>query len=189
MNKIIIDVETSGLPNLCSDLSTYKNIVQLSFSVLDSQNFEISTGNFIIKQKVAIPEEASRMHGITDAIAEERGIDFFKVMDILIPNMKLCEIIIGHNVAFDLNSMQAEYVKEGKEKPEVKLKVIDTMLEALKTGIFTHENGEKRWPKLTELYKYLFGEDFSDAHNSFADVRATKRCYIEMIKRKMIKIT
>ena len=37
-------------------------------------------------------------------------------------------------------------------------------------------------PTLTELHNHLFGVDFGDAHNATADVEATTRCFLELIR-------
>ena len=40
-------------------------------------------------------------------------------------------------------------------------------------------NGYK-YPQLNELYKKLFSQTFSDAHNSLADVKATYKCFFKL---------
>lgn len=47
--------------------------------------------------------------------------------------------------------------------------------------------GGYKYPKLQELYAKLFGENFTDAHDALADIRATKKCYFELIERGIIK--
>jgi len=39
-----------------------------------------------------------------------------------------------------------------------------------------------KWPKLQELHNHLFGESFEEAHNAMADIEATKKCFIELVK-------
>ncbi|MDZ7774594.1 MAG: DNA polymerase III subunit alpha [Bacteroidales bacterium] len=41
--------------------------------------------------------------------------------------------------------------------------------------------GYKR-PNLTELHQKLFGETFDEAHNATADVEATARCFLELVR-------
>ena len=38
-----------------------------------------------------------------------------------------------------------------------------------------------KWPKLSELHRKLFGEDFAEAHNAAADIQATERCFRELM--------
>ncbi len=43
-----------------------------------------------------------------------------------------------------------------------------------------------KWPKLKELHQILFDEPFADAHDALADVKATRRCYYELMARGII---
>lgn len=43
-----------------------------------------------------------------------------------------------------------------------------------------------KWPKLIELHRKLFGCDFEDAHDAMADITATKKCFFEMKRRRLI---
>ena len=44
-------------------------------------------------------------------------------------------------------------------------------------------HGEYKYPKLQELYRKLFGQSFSNAHDASADTEATKKCYFELKKK------
>ena len=46
--------------------------------------------------------------------------------------------------------------------------------------------GKYKWPNLSELYKKLFNDSFSEAHNASADVEATTRCFFELIRINVI---
>ena len=50
----------------------------------------------------------------------------------------------------------------------------------------TASNGQYKWPKLTELHEFLFGESFTGAHDALTDVKATARCFWELYKRRLI---
>jgi hypothetical protein len=43
-----------------------------------------------------------------------------------------------------------------------------------------------KWPKLTELYKKLFKEEF-EAHSAASDCEACYRCYVKMVEMGLIK--
>lgn len=51
---------------------------------------------------------------------------------------------------------------------------------------FGYKKGYK-WPKLTELYKTLFNEEFEGAHGALADIEATAKCFFELKKLGVIK--
>ena len=187
MKKIIIDTETNGLPSNYNDLYTYKNIVQISFMVIGVDNEEVARGNFIIKQDEDISKESSKIHGITNEIAESKGLDFFEVMGVILPFIDRIDAIIGHNIKFDLASIKSMYLRNNKDVPEIEKIVIDTMIVGSELGIFTGANNLPKWPKLSELYKHFFEEEFEDQHNSMGDVIATCKCFLELEKMGKIK--
>ena len=47
--------------------------------------------------------------------------------------------------------------------------------------------GKFKLPTLTELHEFLFSSPFHDAHNASADVEATARCFLELIRIKNFK--
>ncbi len=48
-------------------------------------------------------------------------------------------------------------------------------------------NFEQRRLNMTRLHEYLFGVGFTDAHSAKGDVEALHRCYVELIKRGVMK--
>jgi len=46
--------------------------------------------------------------------------------------------------------------------------------------------GGFKWPSLTELHQTLFGKTFAEAHNASADVEATARCFLELLRLEVI---
>src|SRR5699024_4576389 len=45
--------------------------------------------------------------------------------------------------------------------------------------------GRFKLPTLTELHEELFDEPFAEAHNATADVEATTRCFLELVRRRI----
>jgi len=43
-----------------------------------------------------------------------------------------------------------------------------------------------KFPKLEELHKVLFGCNFEGAHDALDDIKATERCFWELVKRNII---
>ena len=46
--------------------------------------------------------------------------------------------------------------------------------------------GKFKWPTLDELYNKLFQEGFDEAHNAAADVAATARCFLELLRLDIV---
>jgi DNA polymerase-3 subunit alpha len=65
-----------------------------------------------------------------------------------------------------------------------KLQILDTCTEqtASLCKLEGGKGGRYKLPTLSELHLFLFGEAFAEAHNATADVEATARCFLELIR-------
>lgn len=192
MTYLFFDTETTGLPKNynapSSDLENWScRLVQLSWIMRDDSRNLISQGDFIIKPEgFEIPKESSDVHGITTEIAMEKGLDLKKAVYYFLGACKMADVIIGHNVSYDMHVVGAELIRTwGKDYIE-SIPTIDTMRESVDFCKIPSKYGYK-FPKLMELYKKLFNREFENAHNSFADITATEECYWELRRLNIIQ--
>ncbi len=186
MKTVVFDLETSGIPakwmNYEKDFEQFPRIVSIAWKVND-----LATKHFIINQQgFSIPAEATAVHGITNEEAAASNHFLAHVLIAFIEDAKDANVVIGHNVYFDTSILKANLMRlinSGDFWPELypqlteilhRDKRVDTMQSTIK---FCGLNG--KWPKLTELHRKLFGEEFT-AHSSKHDVDATHRCYVEL---------
>jgi len=103
--------------------------------------------------------------------------------------MERCSYFAGHNLAFDLNILGAEWYRLGWGSLPQR-KILDTKCDevtqycALPGG----KNGQFKWPKLEELYEKLFASSFEKAHNAAFDIAANGKVLFELIKMGIIKV-
>lgn len=192
MYTLIFDTETTGLPKNwgapLSDGENWPRLVQLSWIITDGVNKR--EFDFIIKPNgFEIPEEVSKIHGINHEKAMAEGEELKFVLDLFNSFVNMADKVVAHNIKFDRAIVGAEHYRiGGGEKFDELIRSKErfcTMMES--TAIVklkgTHGGGSK-WPRLIELYKFLFNEEFSGAHNSLNDTRACARCYFELMNRK-----
>ena len=76
------------------------------------------------------------------------------------------------------------FIRLGIENNLTSLPRLDTCTEktALMCQIPGGRGGKFKLPTLTELHNHLFGVGFGEAHNATADVEATTRCFLELIR-------
>lgn len=196
--KLFIDIETTGLPlnnNLpYTDLKNWPYLVQVALIIEDDNYGILAKRNIILKPNgYTIPESATKIHGISNERAVKNGEDRDKVISFLDLALYKSDIIIGHNVSFDLNVIKSEIIRtKGIENALFKKKkhiVIDTMkmgrniCKIPNLSFHTRLSLPNKYPKLDELYYKLFNKHFNNQHDAMADVQAAYDCYYEL-KRK-----
>ncbi len=190
---LIFDTETTGLPRdfnaPITDLENWPRLVQLAWQLHDSDGSLIEVKNFIVKPDgFTIPFNAQKIHGISTEMAQEKGISLSEVMDHFSEAVSKCQSIAGHNISFDVNIVGAEYLRLSRKNELENKASIDTKDESTEfCAIPGGKGGKFKWPTLTELHQKLFGEGFDAAHNAAADVEATARCFLELIRIDVIK--
>jgi DNA polymerase III epsilon subunit-like protein len=194
MFKLFFDTETTGLPKSRDarnhDVENWPRLVQLSW-LLVGQDGCVVRNRLVIPWGFEIPAEATKVHGVTNAMAAEEGISIKEAMMEFMVAAEMADLLIGHGVYFDKSVVGAELIRMDMEAAYEIFKGVkrfDTMQKSTKICKLPHANGRKgyKWPKLQELHKHLFGVEFEDAHDAYADVQATVRCYDALVEQGVV---
>lgn len=187
---LIFDTETTGLPKRwdapITDTDNWPRCIQIAWQLHDDMGRLIEHQDYLVKPEgFNIPYDAEKIHGISTELAEKDGVPLAEVLEKFNAAMAKTKFIVGQNVGFDVNIMGAEFHRMGVENPLQELPVLDTCTEhtAQLCQIPGGRGGKFKLPTLTELHEYLFGEPFAEAHNATADVEATTRCFLELIRK------
>ena len=193
--KLFIDTETTGLP--INDKVAYTNLdnwpylVQVALIIEDDNYGILAKRNIILKPNgYSIPESSARIHGISNAQAVKEGEDRKQVICFLDTVLYNSDIIIGHNVSFDLNVVKAEIIRvKGIENTlfvKKKHNIIDTMNLGVNVckipnlSFYSSQSQPYKYPKLAELYYKLFNKHFDNQHDAMSDIQATYDCYYKL---------
>ena len=76
----------------------------------------------------------------------------------------------------------AEYIRSGIDNPMFRTERICLMQESTYFCKIPNRRGSYKWPSLTELHAICFQQRYSPANNARADVIATARCFIKLMK-------
>ena len=192
---LIFDTETTGLPKNfkapLTDSDNWPRCVQLAWQVHDEMGKLIEVKNFIIKPEgYDIPYNAAKIHGITTERAEKTGQDLKFVLDEFNKSLAQVKFVVGHNINFDVNIVGAELHRTGQDLGLIEFNKLDSCSEltASLCQLEGGRGGKFKLPKLQELHQFLFQEEFAEAHNASADVEATTRCFLELIRREVYSI-
>jgi len=138
---------------------------------------------------------AQEVHGISTEQADADGIPEFIIAEQFGLMLRQADLIVCHNKDFDWN-----YVYQMMERN------LDTLSDFARSAFYLdtpsyctmkdkavvnmcglkNKAGKPKWPKLTELHEHLFGECFDGAHDAYADISATKRCFFELVNRGIV---
>lgn len=191
---LIFDTETTGLPRNynapISDTDNWPRCIQIAWQLHDEWGNLIEHQDYLIKPEgFNIPYDSERIHGISTALAEERGVPLADVLLKFNEVLAKAKFIVGQNIGFDVNIIGCEFYRAASESPLTTMPVLDTCTEvtAELLKIPGGRGGKFKLPTLTELHEYLFGQPFAEAHNATADVEATTRCFLELIKKGIFK--
>jgi len=188
---LIFDTETTGLPKNwkapITDTDNWPRCVQIAWQLHDEMGELIEDQNYLIKpDNFEIPYESQKIHGISTELALEGGKTLDEVLEKFNQSLEKSSFVIGHNVNFDINVIGCEFYRKQLKNGLISKKLLDTCTEdtALLCELPGGRGGKYKLPTLIELYEFLFEVSFKEAHNATADVEATARCFLELIRIK-----
>ncbi len=185
---LIFDTETTGrIENWKAPVSEYDSFpraVQLAWQLHDYKGALIEVKNYIIKPAgYTIPFNAEKIHGISTQRADKMGVPIEFVMDEFKKALEETDFAIGHNIEFDTKVMGAEYARANRDDGLMAKRTLDTMKSSTNYCQLPGGRGKSfKFPTLSELNEKLFHEKIDNAHNASADVEATSRCFLELIR-------
>ncbi|WP_031426635.1 DNA polymerase III subunit alpha [Flavimarina sp. Hel_I_48] len=187
---LIFDTETTGLPKNwnapITDGDNWPRAIQIAWQLHDGMGNMIDHQDYLIRPDgFDIPYDAERIHGISTELARRDGFPLAEVLGKFRDALETTKFVVGQNVGFDIKIMGAEFHRLDVQNQLQELPVLDTCTEktAQLCEIPGGRGGKFKLPTLTELHEYLFNTPFSEAHNATADVEATTRCFLELVRR------
>lgn len=183
MNILFVDTETFGIPDdhnaSYRDIDNWPDIRQIAWIVTDKDLKILIRRNFFAKQ-VDIEE-------ISDNYTEARVKPIHEVLKILLADFKSCDVVIGHNIEYDVNVIASQLYRYGINVNKfVEASQFCTMHASIPFCGFDTSLGE-RYPKLQELYCKLFSKPFVSAHDAFNDIWATYECTKALFSKKILQ--
>ncbi len=195
MSYLFIDTETTGLPLQrnahYTALHVWPRIVSISWAFYATRDSEpIFKYKIIRPDNFIVPEDASKIHGISTERAIAEGVELSSALreftaDVLAHPPTL---LVAHNMQFDRPVILAEFLRMGIKEPISTIPTFCTMLSTTELcRILPMRYGQYKWPKLTELHYHLFQMEFSAGHDARADVRACAKCFFRLQELGYIK--
>jgi DNA polymerase III subunit epsilon len=164
MRVVVFDVETTGTDR------RNDQVIELGVQLGLGEQVEGKTWRF--RPEVPIHPGAQAVHGIS--MADLEGCPAFDTcVDEVTALFERAEIIIGYNIAFDIDMLQAEYERAGRRPIDFSGK---TIVDAFRLW----QQCEPR--SLQHAHQRFVGDRFTAAHSASADVAATGRVLTGMLR-------
>ncbi len=130
-----------------------------------------------IRPAAEIHPAAQAIHGIS-ATDLERCPSFSEVAVEIAAWFSGADIIVGYNVAFDIQMLQAEYARLAEDHPAGR--ALDLAGKQIVDALRLWQKCEPR--SLQHAHQRFVGDEFAAAHSARADVAATGRVLAGMLK-------
>ena len=196
---LFFDTETSGFIKkaLTPDHPDQAWCVQVG-AILANKDGDIAKMNTIIKANGRdMNYHAAKIHGISAERADAEGVEELDAAEEFGLMLQQADLMVCHNLAFDIKFVRHlmernidEMSDEARSAFYLDMPGYCTMQDKAVVkycGLLNKANRPK-WPKLVELHEILFEEGFADAHDAFADITATKRCFFALIDLGIITL-
>tara|TARA_B100001063_G_scaffold246715_1_gene287164 strand:+ start:4376 stop:5041 length:666 start_codon:yes stop_codon:yes gene_type:complete len=199
MKILVFDTETTGLPKFGAtprNHNLYPYIVQFSWLIYDDSTMRLTNiNNHLVRlpDGMDIPEESTKIHGITNEQMRASGEDINIVLDAFNDAVKNSQIIVAHNIKFDDEMVQCECIRNNrinimKSYPtKIKYCTMKYGKEITKIEKISKFDPNKTYlkpPKLFELHQHYFNQVPNNLHNSLVDVFVCFRCFYFMVYNK-----
>ena len=187
---LFFDTETTGFKP--------GNICQLSYIILDNE--DIKSNNYFFKVPY-VEAGAQNIHGLSveKLIKLSDNMTFKDKIDLLKKDFDNADLLVGHNISFDLNFIISEYRQSGYSFSS--RDTFCTMNHFTNICKIPKYNGYGyKWPKLEELTNFLniknkditkatediFGCKNIGYHDARFDTAATYLAYMEGLEKGLI---
>lgn len=184
---LVFDTETTGFPTYKNAFPFYTKMyenarmIEIAYVLIDHTNHHIvKEASYLIKDddRESIPN--SHIHGITNEMTQEQGVTILEFFDEFYQDLKLVDTIVAHNIDFDMRILLSELYRQYPKRRNLIGLLYCKRLEC------TMHMGAKcmdvtKYPKLVELFKFLFSESWEQNHRALDDVMACAKCYLKMI--------
>lgn len=196
MKVLVFDTETTGLPTNKYEAQKgrwynyWGHIVQLGWVLYDTEKntiLQMEDEIISLPDYIELPEDSVKIHGITRDIINLKGVPIDEVLSQFRIALDRCDMIVGHNIEFDINMVRAEMIRSGAIDYFLMLNVpiICTMkknIKFCKILATSRYSGRKyyKYPKLMELHEKIYGCVPDNLHNALVDVIVCLRCFMKL---------
>ena len=162
---VAIDFETTGIWSKEPDVA----VIEVGLITYEGDH-EVAAWSTLVKSGTAVSDFIAELTGITQLMVDTDGIDADDAGDALAERLAGAELVIAHNMAFDINGLDWLGIELGRDQH-----TFCTM-----KGLTAPD---QKWPRLEEVVAEFHIKTEGQAHRAESDARTAGRVFIEMVRR------
>jgi DNA polymerase III epsilon subunit-like protein len=180
VNIMVLDTETTGFPQSRDPKEYLKfnsaRLIELGYIIYNPNGKKIKEYNVLVKPDSWIIKNTF-IHGITQQDVNTNGKDIKEVLNELSNDLDNIKMFVCHNINFDMSIILAESYRANNLELVNK---INSKEKLCTMDIGKQFMGINKKPKLIELYKFIFTQEFKQEHRALSDCVACADCYHSM---------
>jgi len=162
---VAIDFETTGIWSKEPDVA----VIEVGLITYEGDR-EVAAWSTLVKSGTPVSDFIAELTGITQLMVDTDGIDADDAGDALAERLAGAELVIAHNMAFDINGLDWLGIELGRDQH-----TFCTM-----KGLTAPD---QKWPRLEEVVAEFHIKTEGQAHRAESDARTAGRVFIEMVRR------
>lgn len=184
------DVETSGFISKSLAATDPKQAwtMQIAYILSDRDRIFTEFSSLVTSEGRTCNPHAQKVHQISIEDCDRGGMSEDNLLIPIVHGFFTADLLVAHNHSFDIEFLDQFIWRSNTKWAGLKqIPFYCTMKETTPLcrlpfkQIQRWKSSQKfKWPKLEELYKFLFGEELVGAHDALVDVRAVRRCYYKL---------
>ena len=152
----VLHEEEEGQPPKDQELAP-SPLILLSWQVLDEAGSCLTEETHLIRRSCPITPEATALHHITTEQMDQEGEELHSVLLRFLEVAATCQVLVAHHLRFHRSLLFSELEAVGLPKDGLEaLRTLCTMERGRILGFKRSASGEATYPKLSELFGYLY---------------------------------
>jgi hypothetical protein len=166
-----------------TDISAWPRLLHLSWILLDAKLQIKEDFDCIVKPEGwELTEEILKYAHLELEEVQKKSVEVDDILDKFNASCEKANYILAHNIKFNESIVAAESMRRVKPLTLLKKEKFCLMQEGTYFCKLPAKGGGYKWPTLNELHITIFEKGYTPANNARADVIASARCFINLMK-------
>lgn len=193
MKALIFDTETTGMVAFRKppEDASQPDLIQLGMLMIETDDWKPRARQSLLVQLnegVRIDPAAHEAHGISEADCARYGIVPMVACSLFNQNCLQADIIVAHNLAFDLSIMKTALYRLGGKPHRLDGRQMVCTKEYSTDILKLPGKYGYKWPTLAEAYRHYTGKEIEGAHDALVDTEACAEIFRGLVQEGAVEL-